>query len=198
MSIFSKLHRKVIRNQGSRDNVKWGFVLLALFLLISFMSQKATEALITNSTYGNRKVPIYSVDTEEKKISLSFDAAWGSEDFQNIMEVLEKHQIKVTFFMTGGWVEDNPDCVKYLVGKGHDLGNHSENHYDMTTLSQAEQIQEISKVHDKVKELTGYEMFLFRPPYGAYDNTVIDTVYSLDYYPIQWDVDKIDIKVMTF
>lgn len=194
MSIFSKLHRKVIRNQGSRDNVKWGFVLLALFLLISFMSQKATEALITNSTYGNRKLPIYSVDTEEKKISLSFDAAWGSEDFQNIMEVLEKHQIKVTFFMTGGWVEDNPDCVKYLVGKGHDLGNHSENHYDMTTLSQAEQIQEISKVHDKVKELTGYEMFLFRPPYGAYDNIVIDTVYSLDYYPIQWDVDSLDWK----
>lgn len=194
MSIFAKLHKKFFSEKESRDNVKWGFVLLALFLLISFMSQKATEALITNSSFGDRKLPIYSVDTTEKKIALSFDAAWGAEDFQNIMDILEKHQIKVTFFMTGGWVEDNPDCVKYLVGQGHDLGNHSEHHYDMTTISQEEQIEEITKVHDKVKELTGYEMFLFRPPYGAYDNTVVDTVYSLGYYPIQWDVDSLDWK----
>ena len=89
MSVFRKLHRKFLSEKESRDNVKWGFVLLALFLLISFMSQKATEALITNSSFGDRKLPIYSVDTTEKKIALSFDAAWGAEDFQNIMDILE-------------------------------------------------------------------------------------------------------------
>ena len=68
--------------------------------------------ILTSSTVGDRELPIYCVDTKEKKIALSFDAAWGAEDFQNIMDILDKHKIKTTFFMTGGWVEDNPDCVK--------------------------------------------------------------------------------------
>lgn len=172
----------------------FGVALLALFLCMAVASQTATKALTTSSTFGDRELPIYCVDTTENKIALSFDAAWGAEDFYNIMETLEKHQVKVTFFMTGGWVEQNPECVKYLAEHGHDLGNHSEHHYDMTTISQEEMKSEISTVHDKVKELTGYEMFLFRPPYGAYDNNVINTVNSLGYYPIQWSVDSLDWK----
>ena len=96
--------------------------------------------------------------------------------------------------MTGGWVDDNPDCVKELVKRGHDLGNHSDHHYDMTTISQAKKDSELQSVHDKVKKLTGYEMYLFRPPYGAYDNDVIKTAYALHYYPIQWSVDSLDWK----
>ena len=122
------------------------------------------------------------MDTEEKKVALSFDAAWGAEDFPRIMEILDKHNVKVTFFMTGGWVDDNPECVKELVKKGHDLGNHSQHHYDMTTISKQEQQKELTEVLEKVKELTGYEMFLFRPPYGAYDNSVITTVYVFDFF----------------
>ena len=167
---------------------------MALFLTAAFASYSATKAITTSSTYRNRELPIYCVDTAEKKIALSFDAAWGAEDFENIMKILEKHQVKVTFFMTGGWVEDNPECVKELVERGHDLGNHSEHHYDMTTISKEEKAEELMSVHNKVKELTGYEMFLFRPPYGAYDNEVIQTVYQNHYFPIQWSVDSLDWK----
>lgn len=127
-------------------------------------------------------------------MALSFDAAWGAEDFPKIMDTLDKHNVKVTFFMTGGWVTDHPDCVKELVKRGHDLGNHSEHHYDMTTISQSEKEPELKSVHDRVKKLTGYEMFLFRPPYGAYDNAVIKTAYQMNYYPIQWSVDLLDWK----
>ena len=91
-------------------------------------------------------------------------------------------------------MDDNPDCVKELVKRGHDLGNHSEHHYDMTTISQVQKDSELQSVHDKVKKLTGYEMYLFRPPYGAYDNDVIKTAYALHYYPIQWSVDSLDWK----
>lgn len=183
-----------IREKGSRGGrVKW-LVAAALFACLSFGAYRATDAVVTSATYGDRELPIYCVDTKENKIALSFDAAWGAEDFSRIMDTLDKHNIKVTFFMTGGWVEDNPECVKELVKRGHDLGNHSQNHYDMTTLSKKEQEQELMDVHNKVKELTGYEMFLFRPPYGAYDNTVIRTAYGLDYYPIQWSVDSLDWK----
>ncbi len=167
---------------------------LALFVCVLMAVHLGNTAVAVNSTYGDRELPIYSVDTDEKKIAISFDAAWGAEDFDRIMEVLDKHNVKTTFFMTGEWVEKYPECVKTLVEKGHDLGNHSATHPDMTTLSKEEQKNQIMEVHNKVKELTGYEMELFRPPYGSYNNDVIRTCYELGYYPIQWDVDSLDWK----
>lgn len=89
---------------------------------------------------------------------------WGNEDTQNILDILAEHNVHVTFFMTGGWVESYPDDVKAIYEAGHDLGNHSENHKNMSQLSAEEITEEIMSVHEKVKELTGYEMFLFRPP----------------------------------
>ena len=146
------------------------------------------------SQFGDRKLPVYSVQTTEKKIALSFDCAWGAEDFDSMMETLDKHNVKATFFMTGGFVSDNPECVKTLVEKGHEPGNHSEHHYDMATITAGEMKTEIMDVHKKVKELTGKDMKVFRPPYGSYNNELIDTVYGCDYYPIQWDVDSLDWK----
>ena len=167
---------------------------LALFVCLLLAVYLGDAAVAVNSSYGDRELPIYSVQTEEKKISISFDAAWGSQDFNQIMEILDKHNVKTTFFMTGEWVEKYPECVQTLVEKGHDLGNHSATHPDMTTLSKEKQREEILAVHNAVKELTGYEMELFRPPYGAYNNDVIRTCYEVGYYPIQWDVDSLDWK----
>ncbi len=200
-------------NKTIKDKLKWnesqkkaifGFLAVALFLCAAAGSVLGTKAVVTSSmngggwlsssTFGDRELPIYSVDTTENKIALSFDAAWGAEDFERIMEILDKHNVKVTFFMTGGWVEQNPECVRTLVEKGHDLGNHSEHHYDMTTISKSQQKEEIQIVHDRVKELTGYEMILFRPPYGSYNNSVINTAYEMGYFPIQWNVDSLDWK----
>lgn len=168
--------------------------IVALFALAAYLALSGGTAITTgffpkSTSFGGKELPIYCVDTTEKKVALSFDAAWGADDFDRIMETLEKHKVHVTFFMTGGWVESYPDCVKKLVEKGHDLGNHSEHHYDMTTISKEEMKSELMTVHNKVKELTGYEMFLFRPPYGAYDNNVIKLAYDCNYYPIQWSVD---------
>ena len=134
------------------------------------------------------------METQEKKVALSFDAAWGNEDTQKILDILARHNVHVTFFMTGGWVDAYPDDVKAILEAGHDLGNHSENHKNMSQLSNDEKRQEIVSVHQKVKELTGYDMFLFRPPYGDYDNDVIRTASECGYYSIQWDVDSLDWK----
>ena len=138
----------------------------------------ADKSTMNNSVDG-RELPIYCVDTEEKKIALSFDAAWGNEDTQDILSILKKHNVHVTFFMTGEWVENYPEDVKAILAAGHDLGNHSENHKNMSQLSDGECEEELMAVHRKVKELTGYEMFLFRPPYGDYDNDVINVAKSV-------------------
>lgn len=180
---------------------KSGFVPVIVFgllvvasLSIMYWKDVGEKVITVSSTVNGKELPIYCVETEKPQISISFDAAWGNEDTQQILDILKKHQVKTTFFMTGGWVESYPEDVKKILEDGHDLGNHSENHKQMSTLSQTECREEIMKVHEKVKELTGYEMDLFRPPYGDYNNQVINVTYACGYYPIQWDVDSLDWK----
>lgn len=167
---------------------------IAIVLAIFWYLENNPDAIRVSNSAGGKELPIYCVQCEEPKIAISFDAAWGNEDTAQILEILAKHNVKATFFMTGGWVESYPEDVKAIYAAGHDLGNHSENHLNMSELSKEEITSEVMNVHDKVKELTGYEMFLFRPPYGDYDNDVITTVSDCGYYSIQWSIDSLDWK----
>ncbi len=173
-----------------------GLGLLALCVLVFAVGlwRFNGASVSVSSRIGDRELPIYCVETEKKQVALTFDAAWGNEDTQEILDILKKHQVKATFFMTGGWVEHYPEDVKSIYEQGHDLGNHSENHKNMSQLGKEETKREIQMVHERVKKLTGQEMILFRPPYGDYDNQVILTVRECGYYPIQWDVDSLDWK----
>lgn len=174
--------------------IKYGVFALVAFALLRGVLVTAAGSITVSSSVDGRELPIYCVDTPEKKIALSFDAAWGNEDTAKILEILKKHDVRVTFFMTGGWVESYPEDVKAILAAGHDLGNHSENHKNMSQLSDEEKKEELMKVHTKVQELTGYDMFLFRPPYGDYDNAVVNVAKDCGYYTIQWDVDSLDWK----
>ena len=140
------------------------------------------------------ELPIYCVDTEEKVISLTFDAAWNVDDLDGILEILDKYDIKATFFVTGEWVSKYPEAVKKLYEAGHDIGNHGDNHKHMSTLSKEENISEMQGCHDKVKALTGCDMKLFRAPYGDYDGDLIIQARGVGYETIQWDVDSLDWK----
>lgn len=168
-------------------------VLVLGILAVRYFSGQV-ESIAVFQEQSERKLPIYCVDCPEKKAALSFDAAWGAEDTDEILSILKKHDVHVTFFMTGGWVSSYPDMVKKLKEAGHDLGNHSENHKQMSQLSLEDCKKEIQSVHDRVKELTGTDMCLFRPPYGDYNNTLIEAANSLGYHAIQWDVDSLDWK----
>ena len=176
---------------------KWKDFLLyfgALFVFTAGMVRVLGGAATVSNSVGGRELPIYCVETDKPQIALTFDAAWGNEDTKQIMEILRKHNVKVTFFATGGWVEAYPDDVKKIIEAGHAFGNHSENHKFMTRLTDEQKKQELMKVHDKVKALTGYEMCLFRPPYGDYNDAVVKVADSLGYYTIQWSVDSLDWK----
>lgn len=185
--------KEMIKNTyAQQKNVLLSLAVLVVLIAGFFFLTPKTFSV--NSSVSGRNLPIYCVETSEPKVALSFDAAWGNEDTKEILATLQKHNVHVTFFMTGEWVEKYPEDVKSILAAGHDLGNHSENHKNMSQLSSQECKEEIMKVHEKVKELTGYEMFLFRPPYGDYDNDVITCTESCGYYPIQWDVDSLDWK----
>lgn len=172
------------------------FALLLFFYIASisvFVAYTSTHDVIPVSV-SNKKLPIYGVNTEEKKVALSFDAAWGNEDTRTILDILKKYDVRATFFMTGGWVEKYPDDVKAIHAAGHDLGNHSENHKQMSRLSHTDCVEEVMGVHEKVAALTGENMCLFRPPYGDYNDTLLNACDSVGYYTIQWDVDSLDWK----
>ena len=105
-------------------NKNWKFWMAAAVLLIGAGFGLSKTVNVSNTVNG-RELPIYSVETEEKKVALSFDAAWGNEDTQEILDTLAKYNVRATFFMTGGWVESYPEDVKKIQAAGHDLGNHS-------------------------------------------------------------------------
>lgn len=185
-------------------HIKKKFFVGALALVVaagagSFLLPPATAKVSAILTAANeRKLPIYCVETDKKQVSVSFDAAWGADDTDELLRILAENDVKATFFLCAYWVKDYPDEVKKIAEAGHDLGNHSSTHPHMNQLSAEQIAKELADCHQAVKELTGIEMDIFRPPFGEYNNTVIQTSFDNNYYPIQWDVDILDAKETTF
>lgn len=192
--VLHKIEEKRIPSPELGKAVGLGIFLLGIMVFAGGLLQREPITIMTSATVGNRELPIYCVEKEQPEIALTFDAAWGNEDTARILQILQEQEVRATFFMTGGWVKAYPEDVKAIRAAGHDLGNHSENHKNMSRLSDTEKREELMSVHSKVKDLTGYEMFLFRPPYGDYDNAVVNTAKACGYYTIQWDVDSLDWK----
>ena len=144
-----------------------------------------------------RKLPIYCVETEEKKIAVTFDAAWSAEDTDEIIEILKKHNAKATFFAVGDWVEKNPEAVKKLYNAGHEIGNHSDTHPSFSQINREEIKSEILNCNKKIEKITGVEPKLVRAPSGDYDNKSIEVTESLNMKMIQWDVDSLDWKKLS-
>ena len=141
-----------------------------------------------------KKLPIYCVEKEEKVISISFDAAWGNEQTTDLLNILKKYDVKTTFFLVGNWVEKYPESVKEIFDAGHDVCNHSNTHPHMPKLSNEKMIAEIEQCNDKIEKITGVRPKLFRPPYGDYNNGLVDAVNNIGMHCIQWDVDSLDWK----
>ena len=170
-----------------------GFGLLALALAMMVLMREV-GAYAVNAMTKARSLPIYSVAREEKKIAISFDCAWGTEHTDAILKALDQNDVRCTFFMVEFWTEKYPEYVKKIDEAGHEIGTHSKTHPYMSKLSEAEIRAELSSSSEAITAVTGKKVDLFRPPYGDYDNLVIDTAKSMGIYSIQWDVDSLDWK----
>ncbi len=146
--------------------------------------------------YGNtpRLVPIYSVEREEKVCAITFDCAWGTEYTDAILSALKNSSVRATFFMVEFWAEKYPGFVKKIDESGCEIGTHSSTHSYMSKLNAEGIKSELSTSSQAIKDVTGKEVELFRPPYGDYDDELIKTASELGYYTIQWDVDSLDWK----
>lgn len=167
-------------------------VILLIALCATGMANKEISAVFNNQSL--RKVPVYGVDTQEKIVALTFDAAWGADKTQGIMDILEKHGVDGTFFLVGFWIDKYPEMTQKIAEYGCDIGNHSNNHLNMSTLSKDKMREEIDYVSQKVDELTGIKPKFFRPPFGDYNNALLEVVEEKEMIGIQWTVDSLDWK----
>lgn len=176
----------------SRLQLILGLVLVLLLLLLAPLLFDLPGRLAAVVNQNDRLVPIYYVQTDEKKVAISFDASWGAERTRKILDTLREFGIKTTFFLTGFWVEDYPEYVKLIAQEGHELGNHTYSHPHLSSLSPEQIREELLRLERMIAEVSGQKPSLFRPPFGEYNNEVLRVAGELGYKTIQWSVDSLD------
>ncbi len=145
---------------------------------------------------SSRKIPVYGVEVkgERKVIALTFDAAWGADKTQGIIDTMKKYDAKGTFFLVGFWLDKFEKETKAIAEAGFDIRNHSRNHLNMPKLSDDEIRAEIEYVNDRVNELTGIKPTYFRAPFGDYSDRLMSAIEELDMVGVQWSIDSLDWK----
>lgn len=166
-----------------------------LFLMTSMFAKTPTKTIETANL--KKQLPIYSVKTEEAKVSLTINCAWNAEDIDKILETLEQQQVKVTFFMVGDWIEKNENAAKKIYQAGHELANHSYNHPHVNNLNYDKNLEQINKCSELIKCITEHQSTLYRGPYGEYNDTVLQAAKDSKHKTIQWSIDTLDYKSLT-
>ena len=167
---------------------------LALILAVILIFWTVNSPALVGVSASRRQLPVYCVQRQDKVAAISFDAAWGNEDTQTLIDILNHYKVHATFFVVGDWAEKYPESVKALSDNGNEVMNHSSSHAHFSQLT-ADQIKaDISSCNEKIATVTGVQPTLFRCPYGEYDDHVIGTIREMGMEPIQWDVDSLDWK----
>ena len=190
------------KKRGKRETAKPRFLVLrrrtltagaALLAALAIFGAVNAPAAVRASA-ATRQLPIYCVERDQKVCSISFDAAWGADNTQKILDVLADYGVKCTFFVVGNWADQYPEQAKAIVESGNELMNHSNAHDHYNSLTADQIIADVNTCSDKIEALTGVRPTLIRCPFGEYDDHVISAIRSMGMEPIQWNVDSLDWK----
>lgn len=182
--------KKLLQNKRLWYAVGSVLIIVLIFLI------SGTPAFVSASA-AKKLLPIYCVQRDDRRVSLTFDAAWGNEDTEKLIEILGKYNVKATFFVVGSWVDKYPESVRALHNAGHEVMTHSDDHAHFSKLSTDSICSNINASCDKIEAITGKRPTLFRCPYGEYDDHVISAVTDMGMKTIQWDVDSLDWKELS-
>ena len=167
---------------------------LAVLIGASFAFYGAAKGASYAVSLSQKKVPIYKVETTEKKVAVTFDAAWSADDTAKIIEILNKYNAKATFFAVGSFVEKNPDEVRALFEAGNEIANHSDTHAAFSSLDRDGIKKEIENCNKKIEQITNQKCTLVRAPSGDYTNASIEVADEMNMKMIQWSLDSLDWK----
>lgn len=160
-------------------------------VIVSIFSFSLAGDVFTFATAENDK-PIYKGNQEKNSVSLMFNVYQGTEYIDDILQTLEKHNAKATFFVGGSWVAKNQSVLQKMVDSKNEVGNHGFLHRNHDKLSLEKNKEEISLCHDIVFKTTGVNMTLFAPPSGAFSSATLVASSELGYKTIMWSKDTID------
>ncbi|WP_249324163.1 polysaccharide deacetylase family protein [Wansuia hejianensis] len=181
--------------RNNNYNFTYRIIIVLMTMVLSLMTISISKNYsVINAFSPTKELPIYSVERNDNKIAISFDAAYGDEYTLDILDTLDKYNVKSTFFLVKFWVEKFPHRVEEIHKRGHEIGNHSATHPNMSTLSRENMAKELNDTGDLIYEITKEKPILFRPPYGDYNDTVIEVARENGYHTIQWDIDSLDWK----
>ena len=172
----------------------FAFVALIICGIVAVISLFFTKSYAVFNGGSFKKLPIYYVKTDDKKIAISFDCAWGVDYTDKLLETMQAENVRCTFFAVEFWSEKYPDFLKKIADAGHEIGTHSATHPNMSKLDKNAIVKELTTSKEIIEKTTGKQVELFRPPYGDYDDLLIDTAKELGLYTIQWSVDSLDWK----
>ena len=166
-------------------------IIVACLLSISIDGVNAAQVYFG---YPAKKVPVYCVETEEKKVAISFDATWGAYKTEKMMSILREYKVNATFFLVSFWAEEHNDLVKKIDENGFEIGSHSNSHPDFAKLSETQMRQELEGSIKTIEGITNKKVEIFRFPFGSYNNVAMKVCEEQNVIPIQWDVDTLDWK----
>jgi len=173
------------------------FTVFVLFASAVVFQNNNNMQVIRTAAETQKLLPIYNVQTNEKKVAFTMNCAWNADDIDSILKTLEENHTKITFFMVGDWIEKYPEEVKKIHEAGHEIASHSDTHPHVNNLSYEENVNEIEKSNDKIEKITGNRTSIYRTPYGEYNDTVIKAANDNGYYTIQWNLDTLDYTGLT-
>jgi delta-lactam-biosynthetic de-N-acetylase len=132
-------------------------------------------------------------NTGRARIALTFDAGGPSEPTARILDILARHHVRATFFITGDWANLNPDLVRRIHNEGHEIGDHTMHHPDLRTLPDQEVCTELTQAEQVISSLTGVTTRpYYRPPYGGRDDRVRGLAAQVGYRTVYWTIDTLD------
>ncbi|MBO6015832.1 MAG: polysaccharide deacetylase family protein [Lachnospiraceae bacterium] len=132
-------------------------------------------------------------DTQDKVLYLTFDAGYENGNTAKILDALQKHKVRATFFVVGNYLETSPELVKRMVADGHSVGNHTYHHRDMSTAERELFEKEIADVEELFGRITGTELAKFyRPPQGKYCEENLQMAKDLGYHTFFWSLAYVD------
>ena len=177
----------------SKDKIQTYVVSVLTVVLLIFLANIDKNDVIQTSAL-EKNLPIYNVQTEEKKIAFTMNCAWNADDIDSILETLRANNVKITFFIVGEWADKYPEEVKKISEAEHEIGTHSNTHPHVNNLSAEKNLEEIKISVNKLEKLTNQKITLYRTPYGEYNDIVIETSRNNGYFPIQWNIDTLDYE----
>lgn len=147
---------------------------------------------VINVTISANASAIYRGNPEKRMVSLTFDATYGDNQTPRLLQILRDNNIKATFFLSGIWPLNYPSQARAIVAEGHEIGNHSLTHPHMTQIPLTEAVNQVIRTQALIRNITGANTYLFRPPFGEYNQAILNAVASLGYLTIMWTVDSLD------